>query len=288
VHTILAAIDVSRVSQLAFKQALVLAHSMRAELFTVAVTPKYEGNMNRLSILDAERQLSSPFIQCLKDAASYAASLGMKIKTEHRVGAPSEEIVRLAEEIGASLVLLGSCHRSQMERVFLGRTAARVIAGSPCDVLLVPGGSEIHFRKILVGISGSPASLRAGERALQYGQSYSGQVHGVTAVDVPVERSLRYGVMNDAWQTGVEAQNAFSRLADNLGVPVMTSLKEDSPYACLIRYAKAKGIDLIVLGSHGHNWINDFVLGSVVERVASLAPCPVLVVNRMKSETESL
>ena len=180
--TILVGLDISRASRSAFKQALVLASSMRARLVVVAVTPKYEGNMSRLKMADANVQLSEPFRKSLEDAASYAASLGLKIDTVHRIGEPSEEIVAVSEEEGAGIVLLGSSKRSQVERVLLGRTIIKVIAGGSSDVLLIPENAEIKFGKILVGVSGSEHSMEAGRRALDLAQSYSSEVHAVHAL----------------------------------------------------------------------------------------------------------
>lgn len=61
------------------------------------------------------------------------------------------------------------------------------------------------------------------------------------------------------------------------------------PPACEIRwgdaadeicgYAEEKGVDLIVLGSHGRKGMKRLVLGSVSERVAARAPCSVMVVR---------
>jgi nucleotide-binding universal stress UspA family protein len=200
------------------------------------------------------------------------------------VGQPSAEIVRVAEEVNARFVLLGSPHRSRMERVLLGRTISKVIAESPCDVLLIPESAEIGFGRILVGISGSRASLKAAERALVLSRDYGSQLHGVTAVDVPVESSLRYGVMNEAWQRGIEALDAFTMVAGSRDYPVVTALREARPDKCLLRYAEEQDIQLIVLGSHGHSWVNELFLDTVIERVASNSTCPVLVVNRTAAE----
>jgi len=278
-QTILAAVDISRASQLAFKQALVLASSMRAQLVTLSVTPRYEGNMNRLTIKDMNNRLNHPFLKCLEDAAGYAASLGLTVNTVHRVGQPCEEIVRVAEEIGASYILLGSTQRSQVERMLLGRTISKVIAESPCDVLLIPESAEIRFGRILVGVSGTKGGRLAEERAFDLSREYGGQLHGVTAVDIPVERSLRYGVMNDAWQKGLELIAAFTKRAEQRDIPVVTALRENRPELCLLQYAAEHDIHLIVLGSNGHDRVNDLLQGSVIERTASHASCPVLVVS---------
>jgi nucleotide-binding universal stress UspA family protein len=280
VESILVAVDNSRVSEAAFKQALVLASSMRARLVAVGVTPKYEGNMNRLKIVDLNTQLSAPFRKSLEDAASYAASLGQEIRTVHRIGEPSEEIVRVAEEEGADLVVLGNAKRSAVEKVLLGRKTAKVIAGSPCDVLLVPEMAEVRFGKILIGINGTPASSAAGSRALELAVSYGSEVHAVTAIDIPSDRRLRYGVLKDARQKGFKALEAVARQGERLGVQVFTELQETTPEKCLIEYARKKDIHHIILGSKGYFGVSDILLGSVVDRVAVQAPCPVQVVKK--------
>ena len=46
----------------------------------------------------------------------------------------------------------------------------------------------------------------------------------------------------------------------------------------IVKYATRHGIDLIVLGGHGRSGVSRALLGSVAERVARTAPCPVLTV----------
>ena len=59
----------------------------------------------------------------------------------------------------------------------------------------------------------------------------------------------------------------------------MTSLaveRSDQPAERIIGYARAHGIDLIVMGTHGRGRVAHLLLGSVAEKVARTAPCPVL------------
>ncbi|MEE4313622.1 MAG: universal stress protein [Desulfofustis sp.] len=278
--TIIAALDNSRSSRSAFKQALTLAVSRRSELVAVAVTPRYEGTMSRLSIDDPERALSAPFVDSLTDAADYAASLGLAVRTEHLIGVPSAEIVAFAEREEAGLIVIGGCRRTQMERVLLGRTTARIIADAPCDVLIIPEGSEVQFASILVGINGSAASLQAGRMALELADDYGSTVHALAVVEVPVDRSLRYGVMEEARLAGRRNLEAIQQYAEKHGQKITCEVRVSSTDRALIDHAEKTGSQLIVIGCSAHSGVGHLMSGSIVERVVSQATCPVLAVRR--------
>jgi nucleotide-binding universal stress UspA family protein len=56
------------------------------------------------------------------------------------VGEPAEAIVRLAEEVHASLVVLASHGRTGVARLMLGSVADKVLRDAPCSVLIVRRG----------------------------------------------------------------------------------------------------------------------------------------------------
>ncbi len=281
VKFILVAIDPGPASQTAFLQALRLAASMQAKLVAVSVTPRYEGNMNRWKIHDANDQMSLPFTKCLQEAIRTAAAHGQTIRAVHRVGDPVEEIVSTAEEIGAGLLLLGCPRRAYVERVLLGRTIANVIGLSPCDVLLIPEAVEVSFGRMLVGLDGSRHSMEAGQRALDLALAYGGEVHALSVMDVGVDRSLRYGVLDEARHKSSVAVHTLAGQGRKLGVSVRTEISEGFPYEQIVKYCVEKDIQLIVLGSYGRTALRRFLMGSVVERVAALSFKPILVVKRL-------
>ena len=281
VKTILAAINDSREDRSLFKEALALASSMRARVVLVSVTPGYEGNMNRLFIPDSEKQLKSALHQTLDEAEEYAKSLGLTIKTVHRTGKPCEEIIAVAAAEKADLILLGCANRFQMERILLGRTTFEIIINAPCDVMIVPEDAEIKFDRILVGISGSPASMKAGLCAIDFATTYGGEVHALYVTDVPTDRTLRYRVMDEAEKEGWDILKEVVQLAEKVDAPIVTAVVGNQPEECLVAYAKQKEMHLIVLGAQDKPLGFDIFCGSVIERVASSAPCPILVAKNV-------
>jgi nucleotide-binding universal stress UspA family protein len=51
------------------------------------------------------------------------------------------------------------------------------------------------------------------------------------------------------------------------------------PADTIVRVARERGADLIVMGTHGRTGLHHVLLGSVAEKVVRLAPCPVLTVR---------
>ena len=47
----------------------------------------------------------------------------------------------------------------------------------------------------------------------------------------------------------------------------------------ILNYAQSKGIDLIIIGTHGRKGLEHIIFGSVAERVVKKSPVPVLTVN---------
>jgi nucleotide-binding universal stress UspA family protein len=83
------------------------------------------------------------------------------------------------------------------------------------------------------------------------------------------------------------ARAALERVVARLnahGVGVHPEVGVGPPYDEIIRCAKEKEIDLIVMGTHGHTGLAHVFLGSVAEKVVRRAPCPVLTVRHPEHE----
>ena len=68
------------------------------------------------------------------------------------------------------------------------------------------------------------------------------------------------------------------RRADDAGVPVEVELRPGHAAEVIVRVAREREADLIVLGHKGH-FLRDHLLGSTADRVAEHAECPVMIVR---------
>jgi nucleotide-binding universal stress UspA family protein len=96
-------------------------------------------------------------------AATKHAMSGTGIDWEFRtvVGSPGEEIVKVAKEVGADMVVVGSSGHSSLHNLLLGSTSAYLASHSPTAVLVARASSS----------RGSTAVRQAGSPAAAIGAS---------------------------------------------------------------------------------------------------------------------
>ena len=145
----------------------------------------------------------------------------------------------------------------------------------------------IALKKILVATDFSESA----DAALAYGRALA-RTFGATlhVLHVADDMYLKlggyaYAAVLPELQQDVE-RNARQRLADllvdNDPVPLPTEsvvLTAATPAPTIVSYATQNDIDLIVVGTHGRSGFTHLVMGSVAERVARTARCPVLTVR---------
>jgi nucleotide-binding universal stress UspA family protein len=136
--------DFSRASGTAFKKAVELAKSDRAELMLVHVmspiapiagegyvSPKMYEDIAASSRAWAQKQLDRLLAK--------AKTAGVRAKSYVLEGVAHDQIARIARSRHADLIVMGTHGRSGLAKLFLGSVAGRVVAAAPCPVLTVRG-----------------------------------------------------------------------------------------------------------------------------------------------------
>ncbi|WP_018879228.1 MULTISPECIES: universal stress protein [unclassified Thioalkalivibrio] len=182
-----------------------------------------------------------------------------------------QEIVAIAEEYKAGLIVIGRRDRGDLSRLMVGDATRKVIGLAPCNVMVVPRGAEAPHRGLLVGTDGSELGDQAVRAAIELA-GYCDLPLTIATVAVP-------GQSDERRQEGVEAVQRLQGEAREQGRKADATTEEGRPELALVEIARRDQRDLIVLGSHGRTGLKRLLMGSVSERVIGGAECPVLVVK---------
>ena len=151
----------------------------------------------------------------------------------------------------------------------------------------------VIFKKILVPLDGSALSEKALPIALSMARAYDGQLILIRSEDFPSiilgmgEPETSYWVVDAEEQMRKEVESYLAAKADELrrqGYHVETKQGRQTPAKEIIDVATNEKVDLIVISTHGRGGVARWAMGSVTDRVARHAPCPVLLVREFEEE----
>jgi len=91
-------------------------------------------------------------------------------------------------------------------------------------------------------------------------------------------------LFDDARRRCEERLVTLSRDLQGCNVKIETAHRLGTPYEEIIKVARERGVDLIIIATHGYTGLEHFLLGSTTERVVRVSPCPVLVVRQEEQD----
>jgi nucleotide-binding universal stress UspA family protein len=188
-------------------------------------------------------------------------------------GRPSIEIRRWARKFNADLIVLGA-HAGKAEEGLIGTTIGNTVedvimhSTSPVIIVnrLIPK-ERLNFKKIMVCIDFSKSCKHACVFAAKLSQKYGSKL-----------------LLFHMSSRGVSEKETGEKIRKFCGMP------EDSgheysiwqgtePYLEILKYAREKDADLIVMGSHTKETGERPYVGSAVENVSVQSNCPVIIVT---------
>ncbi len=219
------------------------------------------------------------------------AKLNDNFEINITVGAPHREVLRQARQTEPDLIVMGG-HTKHVEDSVYAATAAgstfqRVARAANCPVLVItrPAGSFWGgFSRIVFGTDFSQASDVAFDYAVAFARALDCELFLFHAVDIS---GLSMGQILAQEDIEAKLRSARQRMRARY-VPKMDELKsytidvwEGLPYLEIVKYAREKQADLIVMAHHAKRREGeDARIGSNMEQVVVRATCPVLSINR--------
>jgi nucleotide-binding universal stress UspA family protein len=202
-------------------------------------------------------------------------------------GSASHGLHDVAEQLGASLIVLGS----QAERRLLATsTGERVIAGAPCPVAMPPRGwrdrTSHDLGRIVVAFVPTPDGREALRVAAMLALRVGARLHVVTVVAGPAE-VMSYRIGEDVDRMYVSAaketfeqsiEQAISELASDVEA-VGEVVVGDDPVETLAGVANSS-FDALFMGSRGYGPVRRVLLGGVASRLLRRVDIPAVIVPR--------
>lgn len=148
---------------------------------------------------------------------------------------------------------------------------------------------QVLFKHILVPIDFSDCSLRALDYGLALALACDAKLTLLHVVEPAVYQADFPGVTppleetnQSLVKTSHERLAALSRKRVDARISSQTLVRMGRAHSEIPDTAKALGVDLIVMGTHGYTGLKHMLLGSTAERVVRQASCPVLTVRSGK------
>lgn len=137
---VLVAYDGSDGAGLALAKAAEIGKFAGAELHILAVgrIPEYAETVSEVE--EAKEHATSFYSKIVETAGRNLTQKGLRVATRIEFGKPGDVILRIAEESGADLIILGTKPHSPLRRRVLGATVDKVVDHAHCSVLVVRSG----------------------------------------------------------------------------------------------------------------------------------------------------
>lgn len=147
-----------------------------------------------------------------------------------------------------------------------------------------------HF---LVPIDFSPYAEQALDYAIALAQKLQAHVTLLHVIQPPLVAGADMGVWpSPAFLDELEAaitrdMEGYLARVTAAGLEGEMAMVHGIPFHEILETAKKRQVDLIIMGTHGRTGLPHVLLGSVAEKVARLAPCPVLIARQPAPEVAS-
>ncbi|WP_205326127.1 universal stress protein [Glycomyces sp. YM15] len=141
--------------------------------------------------------------------------------------------------------------------------------------------AEVRQERVVVGIDGSPTSMRALRWALRYAERTGARIEAVHAWQTPTSYGAPLAVLPGE-DFAAKAEQAVNESVDReLGGRRDLEVERiaDMGYAPKVLIEHSKKADLLVVGSRGRGGFTGTLLGSVSLHCVTNAACPVVVVR---------
>lgn len=270
---IIVPIDFSKHSEYALKVAALLAkkynltiyalHMLDLQEFSISESPSSHQEKGIFFLKLAEKKFKNFLAQeYLKDVHLVPIIKHYKVFSE---------INKVAEEIEADLIVMGSHGASGLKEFFIGSNTEKVIRYADIPVLIVKNEiNDVSFNNIVMATDFSEESIPAFKNSLQ------------TLDFLKAKKQILYvNLPNENFKTTPEMESMANRFLTQVEGNVDRLINVN--FVCarsiekgILDFANVTGADLIVTITHGRKGISHIFEGSISEDLSNHATLPIM------------
>jgi len=252
-------------------EELLLVHTVRVEL----------------RVQDGISPLQLKFLEKIKEKKEELEKKGFRVEIEVPVGAPAEEIKRLAEQREMDLILIGSVgESSRVRELFLGSTVADLIRIATVPVLVekyISVGDRAHripiftdkLATVLLPTDFSPSAEHVYTKILSIADKLQKVIllHVIDRGDT--EEKIKK-IENEAMARLKKWEEKFLEK----GVQVKCQVEKGPASQQIIATAEIEGATLIAMSRRGRGHLAGLLIGSTADQVVRRGSRPVLLFGK--------
>lgn len=266
--------DFSETSYLAIKHGAFLAQYTKGEIYLVHIITKHWEKFNVFTpsiTLDNIEKASDSVQNKLNELASDIKSeYGINVTTVVNSGNPTSEIIKIAKELNAGLIVMGTHGYSSWEDLTIGSNALKVLTKSPCPVLsMSQQADKLGYKKIILPIDTSEHTRHKVIYTLELAKQFVAHVYAIglladdEASKKPAMEVMLHQVATAAKDKGVACSTELIENVKNRAVET-------------VKYSEKIGGDLISIMTDQDAELSGFFLGPYALQVIHHSKVPVL------------
>jgi nucleotide-binding universal stress UspA family protein len=238
----------------------------------------------------------------LATQAVYLREAGLDVETEVNTGSPAKIIVEVAREQHATLIAMATHGYGGIKRWTLGSVTDQVVHTATTPVFVVQGAEPAPqatpaIKRILVPLDGSAFARQALPLAVDLAAGANAELILLEAIAPTVETMAGFRPLGQSIPQYAEmiellhwhAQQDLGALTEQLSqssLNVKASIVNGHAAEVIVDEAAHRGVDLIVMATHGYSGLKRWALGSVAHKVLHTTTMPLVLVRAQEIEDE--
>jgi nucleotide-binding universal stress UspA family protein len=283
--TILVPLDGSAESEAALRYAVLIASAEHAGLRLVTVIDTqfaYLFTGSEPPVADWTERQRTQADHYLGAQAETLRKRGLDVSSTVLLGDPSQEILREADAIAASMVVTATHGRGGLQRWALGSVADKLMRlGGRLTLLVrppeVPDTGELALRRLMVPLDGSAAAQAAIEPAVELAEATGAELVLVRVEEWVSTTLTRWGGEGAYIPNLAELEEETTEMVESY----LAEVRQRVPSSVACQAVALRGmtipelegllaerhIDLVLMTTHGRGGLSRFVLGSTADRL---------------------